>query len=438
MKGTILLLTAIAVPVLASPAVPEKLLVESIRSSDYGKLKSLLDNDTDPNYRLADGSTPLTWAVETQNADMAKLLLKAGADTETSNPYTPLIIACQHGNVDILNSLLDADADVNAPGPQSIPPLSVCAGTAPLKILKRMVKNGAVIDKADNNGQTPLMWAAANGRLDNINYLIKQGAEVNRTTANGFTPLFFAIKSGNAKAAKSVLNMGGDGNYVTPDGTSAVQLAMYQENYDFAIYLIEQGVDLNAFDRNGNQLLHAAVQAEQPALVKLLLDKGAKVNTPTGESKVKWRFESNFKTGDYKVPPKSPLLLAAEKGSVPMMQMLVEAGADTGFRSEEGNNIVLAATNRKPDALALALELEPDPNTANNYGQTPLHLLLGGGTDYVRTDAEMLEMFKLLAARGARADIKNSEGLTPAEIAQDDNFRGKAVFNAIFNVDNPE
>jgi uncharacterized protein len=227
-----------------------------------------------------------------------------------------------------------------------------------------------------------------------------------------------------------VLEAGGNPDYIAPDGTSVVQLAIYQKDYGFAARMIERGANLTAFDRNGNQLLHAAVLANQPSLVKLLLKKGADANALTGPSKVKLRFEVNFKTGDYEVPPKPPLLLAAESGLADVMRMLVDAGANTRFRTPDGTNIVLAAaTSGKLAALALALQLEPDANTTTSDGQTPLHLLVGGGMG-----SELGAMMKLLADKGARTDIRNRAGQTPADIAKDAQTDAKAAFESTFGV----
>jgi ankyrin repeat protein len=272
------------------------------------------------------------------------------------------------------------------------------------------------------------MWAAAKGHLDNIKLLVSRGAQVNRATSKGFTPLFFALKSGNSQAPLAVLEAGGNADYIAPDGTSAVQLAMYQKDYAFATRMIERGANLTAIDRNGNQLLHAAVLADQPALVKLLLAKGADANAPTGPSKVKWRFEVNFKSADYNVPPKPPLILAAESGFADVMQVLADGGADTKFRMADGMNVVLAAaTSNKLAALELALKFEPDANVATRNGMTPLHLLVAGGVGN-----EIAPMMKLLADKGARLDIKDRAGKTPVDLAKDAETDAKTAFAATF------
>jgi uncharacterized protein len=309
-----------------------------------------------------------------------------------------------------------------------ITPLAICAGNAPAAILKRLISAGAQVDKADDKGQTPLMWAAAKGQLENIQLLLEHGADIDRKTHKGFTPLFFALKSGEPQAPIALLAAGADADYIAPDGTSAVQLAMYQKDYGFAARMIGRGANLTTFDRNGNQLLHAAVLADEQSLVKLLLAKGANANALTGTSKVKMRFEVNFKTGDYEVPPKSPLLLAAERGSAEIMRMLVDAGADTTFRSADGTNVVLAAaTSSKLAPLELALRLQPDPNTTTSDGQTPLHLLVGGGSG-----PELGPMMKLLADKGARSDIKNRAGQTPGDFAREAQTDAKTAFESTF------
>jgi ankyrin repeat protein len=228
-----------------------------------------------------------------------------------------------------------------------------------------------------------------------------------------------------------VLDAGGDPDYVAPDGTTSVQLAMYQHDYGFAARMIERGASLDAVDRNGFRLLHAAVLADQPQLVTLLLARGADPNALTGVSRVKWRFEQNFKPGDYEAPPESALLLAAEHGYTDVMALL--ADADSRFRDRDGSNIVLAAaTSGVPQALELALRLQPDANTTTSDGQTPLHLLLASGSGAEGAGPQCVAMMRLLFEHGARIDIKNHDGQTAADIGEDDQFSGKSAFETIF------
>jgi ankyrin repeat protein len=203
---------------------------------------------------------------------------------------------------------------------------------------------------------------------------------------------------------------------------------MYQGNHAFAARLVERGVDLAARDRNGRQLLHAAVLAGQEALVDRLLAAGADPNGLTGPSRVEWKYESNFRAGRYEWPPTPPLVLAAAEGQPAIMHRLAAAGADATWRDAEGDGIVHAAAGSGvPEALAAALALSPDANLPGRAGETPLHRVLA------RAEGDVLAaMLAILARNGARADIADDRGETPAQIAADEHFRGRAAFVARF------
>ncbi|MET0279611.1 MAG: ankyrin repeat domain-containing protein [Steroidobacteraceae bacterium] len=410
-------------------------LLPAIRASDYATVQQLLrQRAADPNRVLPDGATPLSWAAEIQDAQMVRLLLaaKAKPDAATNPAAAPLMLACEHGDAAVLELLLDAGADVQRVRTDGVAPLALCAGAAPAAIVARLLDTGARVEHADERGQTALMWAAARGRLDNVQLLLARGAAVNRETATGFTPLFFALKSGSPQVAAAIAAAGGSTTHVGPEATSAVQLAMYQQDYAFAARMVEAGADLEAFDRNGNTLLHAAVLAGQPALVQLLLARGADPNLPSAPPKVEWRYEPNFKTGDYKVPSKTPLLLAAEGGSAESMQLLLAAGADRNVKAADGSTILHAAVAAgHASAVAAALRANPDANVVDDNGRTPLHLLLQNRDN---PSSEAGEIMRLLAASGARTDLKNKRGLTAADLLEKAAESTRTAYQAAFGI----
>lgn len=411
-------IAAALLPCLVRADVRDADLVAAIRDGDYAYVRSLLaEHPAGANRTLPDGSTPLSWAVETQDPRMVKLLLAARAKPNAAaNAATlPLLLACEHGEPAVLNLLLDGGADARRARADGISVLEVCAGHAPAAVVKRLLAAGAEVNRVDDQGQTPLMWAAAHGRVDNIRLLLAQGAEVNRATGNGMTPLFFALKSGSPEAPVAILDAGGNPDQVAADGTTSVQIAMYQKDFAFAARLIARKADLTAIDRNGNTLLHAAVIAQQSQLVKLLLAKGADPNAMTGASRITWRYEANFKSDPYVQVFKTPLLLAAETGNTDIMQLLAGAGADPKIRASNGTTIVHAAVaSGQAAALAAALRLLPDPNATDNGGFTPLHLLLADDPG-PQTDA----LLQLLAGAGAKTDVRDHKGQTAADLLRD-------------------
>lgn len=437
MKAALHLCTLALWPALAHASSSEDLLLGAIRSGDHAAAALQLQAGANPDHRQPDGSTLLAWAVDSQDPAMVQLLLAAGAKVDDNEhpAAAPLMMACDYGSPEVLELLLAAGASTTATRPDGISALALCAGHAPTAVVEKLVAGGAAVDAADADGQTPLMHAAASGNIDTIKLLLARGADANRVTAKGFTPLMFALTSGVTAAADTILDAGGAADYVAPNGTTIVQMAMYQGDYAFAARLAasERGVDLAAFDRNGNQLLHAAVLAHQPELAELLLAKGADPNAMTDHSKVEWRFERNFTSRPYYMPLKPALVLAAERGDAEMMRVLAAAGADVNLRAEDGTSVVLAAAaSGTLVALEAALEFAPDANVTNNDGDTPLHLLLNSSGRTDGTGAEYGPMMKLLAERGARPDLANKRGKTPAAIASEAPVEPHDAFIAAF------
>jgi ankyrin repeat protein len=116
-----------------------------------------------------------------------------------------------------------------------------------------------------------------------------------------------------------------------------------------------------------------------------------------------------------------------------MMSALVAAGGDAKFRSEDGTNVLLAAAQSNPDALALALKLAPDVNITNKNGKTPLHVLMSYSSSSDLTNEQMTSMFTQLAKHGARIDLADKNGKTAINIAEDEQFRARVEFAKIFH-----
>lgn len=434
------LLLGAAVPVWAAPApaTPSEAdiaLARAIEIGDEQAASAALAAHAAPNRRLAFGATPLMQAVDRQDAPMVGLLLAAGADANLADEegLSPLTLACQLGSEAVLDRLLSAPhLDTRAALPDGASALHICARYAPAPVVTRLLAAKLPVDKPDSRGETPLMWAAASGRNENMALLLKAGAKINAATPAGFTPLFFAIKSGVPEASAALLTAGADASHRGPKNTSALQLALYQQNWAAAAQLAQRLPDhsplLAEKDDQGLPPLNAAAIGGDLALVQLLLAKGAQVNGLSGPSSITWVTEANFGMPPPPVPPTPPLLLAAQHGHAPVMKLLMEHGADPHFTASDGTNIVIsAAEGGKADALALAIAVGPDVNLADSRGTTALHVLAGSAYS-----PDLAPMLALLHAHGARADLADKKGHTPAMVADNTLKAVKAAFNAAF------
>jgi ankyrin repeat protein len=428
-----LALAALAAPQLAAAQTADNANSQAlaIASNNLEAASATIGSRADADRTLPYGESALARAVYGQSPEMVALLLKKGARPDQADAYgvTPLALACELGNEAITALLLDARAKVRLAGPDGATPLALCARFSGVEAVRRVLKMGAVADSVDARGQSPLMWAAEAGKADTMQVLLDAGADPARLTKAGFTPLFFAIKSGKQAPVRLLLDKGIATSHRGPENTSALQLALYQSNYAAAALLVERGgADLAERDRQGLQPLHRAAAAGDAGLVRLLLDKGADANGLSGPSRITWVTEANFGMPPPPVPPTPPLFSAAAKGQAATMRLLIEAGAKSGFVAENGKNVVHSAiSGGKLEALELALTLAPDANFADAQGNSPLMALL-----FSDPSPEFEPMLRLLASKGASADLANTKGLTPRQIAATGLTESKALFEQAF------
>jgi ankyrin repeat protein len=130
-----------------------KELLEAIEMGNVAKVKFLLDQGVEVNYRenlisrwFRSSPTPLGYAVERGSAEIVKLLIDVGADVNgiTRGCTTPLIIAAYKGYLDIVRLLLENGADVNKKVvPESANALQQAAYYGHKEIAKILLEYGA-------------------------------------------------------------------------------------------------------------------------------------------------------------------------------------------------------------------------------------------------------------------------------------------------------
>ncbi|RDV25254.1 ankyrin repeat domain-containing protein [Alteromonas aestuariivivens] len=297
-------------------------------------LVDAISTKIDVNRALPDHSSLLAWAVEAQDPSLVNLLLEKGAIAKTGNGnrFSPIVQACRYGNSEIINALLDHGAEPNSVIEDGTSAFQLCAGSALVTDLARMVSLGGKVSAANEYGQTAVMFAANSGNTDNLLYLVDAGASINRQTNEGYSPLFFAIKSHNLNTIQAAISVGADLFAAAQDGTTATQLAVYTANFEFLTWFAGEmdslmrpeavNALLTAFDRNGDQLLHAAVNANQASLVAALMKLGANPNSVSEDSQLSWRYEANFKTESYTPPRLTPIEIAEQNDFTQIIAIL--------------------------------------------------------------------------------------------------------------------
>jgi ankyrin repeat protein len=136
------------------------------------------------NYNKRDelGNTPLFYACLRGARDIARILIKSGADAALANNQnlSPLHAAAKSGNKEIMKLLTDAGADINATDTHGKSPLIYSLQGGKTEAANFMLSLGADKSIKDNEGHTALDYATARGLRDIIARLA--GEEIGRAS----------------------------------------------------------------------------------------------------------------------------------------------------------------------------------------------------------------------------------------------------------------
>jgi ankyrin repeat protein len=455
----------------------EPAIVAAVKAGDIGAVRALIDQKSAINAAEVDGTTALHWAVRAGDSTTTALLVRAGADVNATNRYgvTALSLAARNGRADLIDLLITSrssvkGADATLPEGQTL--VMLAARTGKVDAVRRLIAAGSDVNQRERRtGTTALIWAAASDRADTIRALAEAGADLNVLSKvtnyphtqngvllsgleegvsyvgqtvlprGGWSAVMYAAREGATDAVRALADAGANLDLTDPEGTSALVIAIINGHWDAASALVDKGADVNLADIKGMTPLYAAVDMHTlgdtfgrpypPApvidgsvgMIRLLLAKGADPNARLKGPILKRVYDA----GDNRLGEgATPLMRAARKCDVTVMQLLLEAGADPKLTQKSGNTpLMLAAgavssngdeTQRISEEQALAairigIAAGIDVNATNAAGDTVMHTAAttGGG---------LASAIRLLAGSGARLDIRNTAGRTPLEAAQ--------------------
>ena len=160
-------------------------VADAAMRDDVAAVRALLADGADVNTPRGDGMTGLHWAALNGNAEIARLLIGAGADLEAVTrigAHTPLHVAGREGSGEIVAVLSEAGANVAAVTETGAMPLHFAAASGDVVAVTALLERGAPVDAAEPEwGQTPLMFAAAMGRTEAALALMDAGADATVT-----------------------------------------------------------------------------------------------------------------------------------------------------------------------------------------------------------------------------------------------------------------
>jgi ankyrin repeat protein len=325
-------------------------LMMAARTGKTDAIRVLLEANASVNAKETWGGTsPLMWAVSEGHIDAARRLIEAGADTNVRSNYvaaangrgfegrTPLAATTESKPADFASGWLT--------------PLMLAAREGDLEMARLLVGAKADVNAVAGDGKTALAMAVFNGNYDVASFLVDNKADVNRADAQRFTPLFWAVDRRNMETApnfpwmvtvdpmpliRKLLDAGANPNALvnnTPrarmrEGSprivfaTALMRAAFAADLELVNLLLERGADPKIVSKDNETMLSATAglgfihgyhrgksPEERLQVVKRFVALGNDVNWPD----------------DYGI---TPLMAAGNFGSVPVIQYLIDAGAD--------------------------------------------------------------------------------------------------------------
>jgi len=334
----------------AVPAASESILMTAARAGNPAVMRLLLARSkANVNSReSAYGETALMWAAAENHAEAAQLLIEHGADINARSQlmtypkdrfglegvisvlphgqWTPLMYGARQGSLGALRVLVKAGADLNLSDPDGTTALVFAIINSHYDAARLLVEAGANPNLADTAGMAALYAAVDASTLGEIygrpgkkmvndtsaqelmNALLAHGANANAqlksaalyrahtpgepALGEGATPLMRAAKNGDVATMRLLLAHGADPSLRQKNGTTALMLAaglgrglgVFAGDYasdaqmlDAVRVLLARHVDVNAVNENGQTAVHFAALSMDP-VVRLLAESGANLS----------------------------------------------------------------------------------------------------------------------------------------------------------------
>lgn len=314
----------------------EEALVESLKLQKTKAVVNLLQHGVDPNgshlgkasKRPLEVATtdPETWPVTYRYMD---LLIHAKADVNIDGLIFT-ILDTNRFNERVFDKLIEAGLDLDRYGAEALE----YAVLENVEAIPFLLDRGVSIDSYGTRFTVLQAAAKDGGDVQLLRLLIDRGADINAPpfAVKGRTALQAAALSNNMKMLRLLCDHGADinGPVALTDGITALEATSrpwesilgYDDDWceynevptEAFLFLLDQGASVNRPDGSPSPLLHDLIELEGTDLLRRALEAKANTNHYWSTMSSSWS-------------DRTPLQLAAEKGQLQSVRLLLDSGA---------------------------------------------------------------------------------------------------------------
>jgi ankyrin repeat protein len=194
---------------------------------------------------------PLVFAIISDEVETAETLLASGADAnvvDEDNGRTPIFEAIERNNLDMVKLLLKFGAKLDVEDEEKMTPLMMISEDSSLELVELLLKKGAKVNAVAENGDTPLILAAREAKTEVLKALIDAGAELNVQNKEGVSALMNAADDENLESVRLLVLAGAKINLRDNDGDNAWD---YTAEDEIEAFLVSHGVELDMGEAEG-------------------------------------------------------------------------------------------------------------------------------------------------------------------------------------------
>lgn len=283
--------------------------------------------------------TPLCAAASSKKSKIGnvKLLLQRGANVnaEDETGSTALFYAALRGNIELIDLLLRGGANIAHENRRGRTVLHEVAASSEIAAARLLLERHAKVLQKCAAGMTPLHIAVQGPNLEMVQILLENGAQVDEEGPHGCVPLHVAVISGNLSMIELLLAGGAHVDAPSSPRLPPLFHAVLSDNVDIAQFLLDKGARISC---GNTTLFHAAAEMGLSTMMGVLLQHVAQQEAGNLALINQMNDEG-----------KSPLHIAAQKGDLETVRVLIEANADIDIKDETSKTPLYYATSHEND-----------------------------------------------------------------------------------------